>query len=271
MRSTTDTAVRVLFCTAPGSYSDLVLDELIAAPELQLVGVVESTRILRKKGWPCWDAALLLRRTSLRYAGYLWLVTSLYTLLRRLAGRDRVGEYLRAGAVPVLATRDINAPEGCAFVEACRPDLLLSAHFNQLIGPRLLALPPKGCLNIHPGALPAYRGVDPVLYALSRGERRLGVTLHLQDATFDTGAVLACRDVPVRPGESVFSLNCRLFRHGAALFLDLLREGGAPAGGSAEEGPAGYDSWPDRSALGALRRGGRRLLGAGDFLRTVLR
>lgn len=252
---------RVVFCTTPSIYSDIVLRELIRSPHLRLVGVVASTRILRKKGCSLWDALLLVRKTGLRYAAYLWRVTSLYTLLRRAVRNDPVRLHLRRNRVPVCKTKNINSAEAVAFVRSRTPDLLLSAHFNQLIGPDLLALLPQRCLNIHPGELPGYRGVDPVIHALARGERHVGVTLHLQDEEFDTGRILAVADLPVQPEDSLLSLNCRLFRAGADLLIgEMAAETGFSSGIPQEPGGR-YDSWPTAETVSQMCKSGRRLAG----------
>lgn len=262
-----DTPLRVIFCTAPSIYSDVVLQELIRSSQLQLVGVVASTRILRKKGWAWWDTVRLVHKTGLRYATYLWMITTLYRLLHRLLlPDDPVRQYLRKNRVPVHATRNINNNSGVAFIQSLKPDLLLSAHFNQLIGTELLDLPSVACLNIHPGRLPQYKGVDPAIYALDRGEQQLGVALHVQDAGFDTGTVLATAKAEVAAGDTLFSVNTRLFKQGAGLLLDYLAEHGTTLEGTPQEPDATYDSWPDSALVGRLRRSGRRLIGVSPFL-----
>ena len=260
------TPLRVVFCTCPSIYSDIVLQELIRSPHLELAGVVASTRILRKKGWGWWDVVLLLRRTGVRYAVYLWLVTSLYTLLRRLFHCDEVGKFLARKRVPVVHTRNVNSSDGIAFVRACKPDLMLSAHFNQLIGPELLALPPEGCLNIHPGHLPEYRGVDPVIHALAREEKQVGVTVHFQDPGFDTGPVVVAGSLPVQGEDNLLSLNCKLFRHGICLLLDIIAATGIIPEGTHQDRSDNYDSWPNTAVVRNLRNSGRKLLDFPSFL-----
>ncbi|MDK9719188.1 MAG: formyltransferase family protein [Trichlorobacter sp.] len=258
--------LRVVFCTTPSVYSDVVLQELLRSSSIELVGIVASTRILSKKRWMWWDAARLVRKTGLRYAAYLWVVTTVYCLARRLLVRDDpVRCYLYENRVPVYTSRDINSGEGIAFVKSLQPDLLLSAHFNQLIGPELLALPVQGCLNIHPGALPEYKGVDPVIRAVDNGEKQAGVTLHRQDAGFDTGTVLATAELAISGGDTLFSLNMRLFLLGTELLLELLSRGGDVPAGALQQPDQRYDSWPDAALVARLRRSGRRLIGVRSF------
>jgi methionyl-tRNA formyltransferase len=213
----------------------------------------------------------MLRQTGLHYALYLLMVTGLYSLLRRLYGKDDVGSFLRRGNVPILKTRDINSPEGIKFIRECQADIMLSVHFNQLIGPRVLSLPRWGCLNIHPGRLPDYRGVDPAFYAVLRKEPRAGVSLHFQDQSFDTGHILAEDSVAVEKDDSLFSLNLKLFRSGAGLLLRKLEEAPVLGGGAPQEFSEAYDSWPDSANVRVLRGAGSRLIDFRSYLRCLTR
>jgi hypothetical protein len=49
----------------------------------------------------------------------------------------------------VYSTRNLNDADGLKFPAACAPDLLISAYFNQRLHAPALALPKRGCLNIH--------------------------------------------------------------------------------------------------------------------------
>ncbi|MGC4104143.1 methionyl-tRNA formyltransferase [Ferruginibacter sp.] len=52
------------------------------------------------------------------------------------------------------------------------------------------ALVPKGFYNIHPGALPAYRGPDPIFRQLVHKEPYATISIHQLDEGFDTGPVV---------------------------------------------------------------------------------
>lgn len=47
------------------------------------------------------------------------------------------------------------------------------------------------CVNLHPSLLPAYRGPEPIMWGLLRGERYFGLTLHMLDAGLDTGDIVS--------------------------------------------------------------------------------
>lgn len=75
-------------------------------------------------------------------------------------------------------------------VQALQPDLIVSFTFPYRIPPEVIALSRFGAVNLHPTALPAYRGPNP-LRGIYEGFPLLGATLHWAAAEFDTGNVLS--------------------------------------------------------------------------------
>ncbi len=88
--------------------------------------------------------------------------------------------------------------------------------------PEVLAIPPYGCLNIHPSLLPRYRGPAPVATAILDGAAVTGVTLMLLDPGMDTGPILAQQDYPLTGNETADFLTDALFALGVQLLLDNL-------------------------------------------------
>ncbi len=91
-----------------------------------------------------------------------------------------------------------------------RPDLVVSAGFMKIVGPKFLAGVACPMLNTHPALLPAFPGTRAVTEALAYGVKVTGATVHLVDAGVDTGPVVAQQAVPVRPGDTVDGLHERI-------------------------------------------------------------
>ncbi|MDG6105389.1 phosphoribosylglycinamide formyltransferase [Dactylosporangium aurantiacum] len=100
-------------------------------------------------------------------------------------------------SVPAFATRD----EWDAFLTgACQqhaPDLIVSAGFMKLVGPRFLAAFEGRYINTHNALLPAFPGMHGPRDALAYGVKLAGATLHFVDSGVDTGAIIAQVAVPV--------------------------------------------------------------------------
>jgi peptidoglycan/xylan/chitin deacetylase (PgdA/CDA1 family) len=76
------------------------------------------------------------------------------------------------------------------------------AHLGIVLGTRILkqstfAIPLQGCINLHKGRVPEYRGLPPGFWELYDGASAAGVTVHSVDATLDTGAIVATSEVPI--------------------------------------------------------------------------
>lgn len=77
---------------------------------------------------------------------------------------------------------------------AYRPDVLLVFGFNWYLPADVLAVPRLGALNVHPSALPRYRGPSPVLWAIRNGDPCLGLSVHRMTSRIDAGPILAQLD-----------------------------------------------------------------------------
>jgi methionyl-tRNA formyltransferase len=121
------------------------------------------------------------------------------------------------GLGPVLTPARLRAPEAIAGVLELRPGLAVLADYGQLVPPALLGLP-HGALNLHPSALPRWRGAAPVPSTILAGDAATAVTLMRMDAGLDTGPVVGRVDVPLTGDERAPELEARL----AAVAAELL-------------------------------------------------
>ena len=102
------------------------------------------------------------------------------------------------GLAPVLTPVRLRTPDAISAVIALAPGLAVLADYGQIVPPPLLDLP-HGALNLHPSALPRWRGASPVPAAILAGDRATAVTLMRMDTGMDTGPVVALEPVPLDP------------------------------------------------------------------------
>lgn len=76
-------------------------------------------------------------------------------------------------------------------IQTDRPDFLLVVDFGYLVPDWLLKLPRFLPLNIHPSALPEWRGSSPGQFVLLFGEEESAVSLIAMSENFDQGPILA--------------------------------------------------------------------------------
>jgi len=127
-----------------------------------------------------------------------------------------------AYGLPVLQPQRARDPAFLADLKAIAPDIIVVVAYGQLLPPKLLALPPKGCVNVHASLLPKYRGAAPVNWALIHGERVTGVTIMLMDESLDTGPILLQVAQDIDPADNAQTLQDRLARLGAETLLQAL-------------------------------------------------
>ena len=141
------------------------------------------------------------------------------------------------GIGPVLVPERLRTPEAVAAVLALEPGLAVLADYGQIVPPALLDLL-NGALNLHPSALPRWRGASPIPATILAGDASTAVTLMRMDAGLDTGPIVAQAGMPLQGDETAPSLEAEL----AVLAADLLdRTLGPWLDGSLVAVPQAYD------------------------------
>jgi methionyl-tRNA formyltransferase len=142
------------------------------------------------------------------------------------------------GIAPVLTLERLRAPVAVAAVLGLGPELVILADYGQLVPPALLDLP-HGALNLHPSALPRWRGASPVPATIAAGDAETAVTLMRMDAGLDTGPLVASERVALTGRETAPELEARLSELGADLLARSLAgwlDGRLPAVPQSDDG-----------------------------------
>ncbi|WP_037026884.1 methionyl-tRNA formyltransferase [Psychromonas aquimarina] len=95
--------------------------------------------------------------------------------------------------VPFLPQENVNCPSFINKIADFNADLLVSMSFNQILRKEIINLANNGFINCHAGALPFYRGRNPLNWALINGEKQFGITVHYVDEGIDTGDIVEQR------------------------------------------------------------------------------
>ncbi len=117
------------------------------------------------------------------------------------------------------------APGGRRFLDRIRelsPEVIATAGGRAMLPDALLAIPRRGGINVHLSLLPAFRGLFPWKWAVARGERRTGVTIHRLTSRVNAGEMLAREEVPIDDADTGETLYERLSRKGGALLAETL-------------------------------------------------
>lgn len=133
-----------------------------------------------------------------------------------------VADEALALGLPVSKPGSLKSAEALAPIEAASPDVMVVAAYGLILPKSVLAIPRRGCLNIHGSLLPRWRGAAPVQRAIQAGDPETGVAIMVMEPGLDTGPVLLERRVPILPTDTAGTLTDRLAGEGAVAILDAL-------------------------------------------------
>jgi len=203
------------------------LDTFLAARGHDVCGLVILPELMPRTSW----------RQTLRDHLALYGVTGFLKLLivygvRRVLGTIQrwvpipgvhaVGGVARRHGVPLYETQSVNAPTFLAKLEQLAPDVVVSINASQKFGARLLALPRRGCINVHGALLPRYRGRLPSFWVLANGEPETGATVHFMNADLDDGPIIRQGRVDIVPTDTQHDVIRKTKALGCRLLLEAL-------------------------------------------------
>jgi methionyl-tRNA formyltransferase len=124
--------------------------------------------------------------------------------------------------IPLLRPARPNSPEFVAELAELAPDCCPVVAYGALLRDGLLAVPPRGWINLHFSLLPAWRGAAPVQAAIAAGDTITGATTFRIEPSLDSGPVYGVVTETIRPTDTAGDLLERLAFSGAALLSTTL-------------------------------------------------
>lgn len=147
----------------------------------------------------------------------------------RPAGR---GMQLRASPVkqlalqhqlPVFQPESLKPAEAQAQIAAVQADVMIVAAYGLIIPTAVLAMPTKGCYNIHASLLPRWRGAAPIHRAILAGDAETGVTIMEVVPALDAGAMVSKGVVAITERDTTQTLHDALSQQGATLMVEAMQ------------------------------------------------
>jgi methionyl-tRNA formyltransferase len=131
----------------------------------------------------------------------------------------QVAERMGLPTWPVSLVKD---PAFAGWIRGAEVDIILNAHSLFVMHGEVVEAPRIGSFNLHPGPLPRYAGLNVVSWAIYRGERTHGVTVHKMAAGIDTGPIVYQSLFDIEDADTALTLYAKCTREGVALLLRLL-------------------------------------------------
>jgi methionyl-tRNA formyltransferase len=95
-------------------------------------------------------------------------------------------------------------------VAKVRPELIFSFYYRAMLPMPVLHRARLGAFNMHGSLLPKFRGRAPLNWAIVKGERETGVTLHEMVEKPDAGRIVDQAAVPIGPDDTALDVFHRM-------------------------------------------------------------
>ena len=155
---------------------------------------IVTTRVMRGRR-SLWEKL----RGILHYEGPVGIAqAAVGSVIRLLGGEQSLAGVvaLRCPGVAHLHCDDVHDPGALALLRHLAPDLgVVFAAYR--LNPEVFNIPRLGCLNLHLGHAPRFRGSSPAFYEMLEGEPTVGVTVHRVSEALDAGPIVAQESFPL--------------------------------------------------------------------------
>ena len=103
-------------------------------------------------------------------------------------------------------------------------DLLIVGTWKERLRKETFDIPKIATVNVHPSLLPKYRGPNPYLQTILNGEKTSGVTLHLVDEHYDSGAILSQEKITISDTDTSKELREKSVRVARKLVKEFIED-----------------------------------------------
>ncbi|MCC5822902.1 MAG: hypothetical protein LAT64_04745 [Phycisphaerales bacterium] len=222
--------------------------------EIEIVGVSVQDAFHE----PIWKTA----RRMLRFYGPVDFVRLCFRYVGVKLRGDSIAKLALQRGLQTVPCGSVNDPAYIETVRELKPDVVASVAAPEIFRKGILEVPSLGCINIHSGRLPVYRGMMPNFWQLLHGEEHAVVTVHEMVEKLDAGDILGTLEWPLKPKDSLDRVITGTKQDGARLMLDVLLK---MKRGAIEPTPLDmtgkkYFSFPKPPDVKAFRKRGHRML-----------
>lgn len=175
---------------------------------------------------------------------------------------DSIAKLAQSKGHPLVQCGSVNDPEYIERVKQINPDVIASVAAPEIFKKPIIDTPTLGCINIHSGRLPIYRGMMPNFWQLLRAEKTACVTVHEMVEKLDAGGILGTLEWPLREKDSLDRVITGTKQDGARLMIDVLlkMKRGEAAAEPLDMSKKQYFSFPQPKDVKRFRKLGHRMI-----------
>lgn len=108
-----------------------------------------------------------------------------------------------------IHARSVNSEKFRKEIKKLDADLIIVGSWSEKLSEQTINSPKIACINVHPSLLPKYRGPNPYTQTILNNEEKTGITFHLMDVNYDTGAILHQAKTSISKEETGLSLKLK--------------------------------------------------------------
>ncbi|HHY70420.1 MAG TPA: hypothetical protein GX519_01910 [Thermoanaerobacterales bacterium] len=123
--------------------------------------------------------------------------------------------------IPLYYFDDINDKSSINILKKIQPDVIVSIAAPQVFKKEIIGLA-KYVINVHGALLPKYQGMMPGFWAMAKGEKEAGVTVHFINEGIDQGDILVQEKHKIAVDETLHSMQRKIAVTGAEAILEAL-------------------------------------------------
>ena len=207
-----------------GYFLHQLLQDLSQTEDVEVQGVVAFSPIFKKTKFEEIRARLNLYGTwdFLKLATTMVAGKFLSPLFPHHPTFSRIGPVLQEHELPLYQHDSPTEPQ---FLERLKDtDLMVSIACPKILKREVYELPSKGSINYHTGALPNYRGRQPLYWAMLNGEKEIGITVHRMAEEVDAGPILSQKMADIDGLRSLHQVYLRTLPIGASALSSTIIE-----------------------------------------------
>ncbi|KAJ5678757.1 FAD-NAD(P)-binding-domain-containing protein [Penicillium macrosclerotiorum] len=175
---------------------------------------------------------------------------------------EEVPDVNKMSFIKTLAKHHINVGLSLRCYQRFKTDII--RYFSQ----------PRRLLNLHPGTLPAYRGVMTTVRAMKNKETHFGYSLHDIDENWDSGDVIDIREHPIDYSKSMLAFMEDVYSMGVGVAVDAIDK--IARGKQLPKTPqnaeaSGYYTFPTKEELHDINQSGIRLVDAESIVSIIVK
>jgi methionyl-tRNA formyltransferase len=135
-----------------------------------------------------------------------------------------VAKYAISQNIKAFCPAKVSAPEFIKTLIQLKPDLCITCAYGQILSQSFLDIPKYGTINIHPSALPKYRGATPIQSALANGDEKTAISILFTIKKMDAGPIIIQKEQKIINTETTDILSTRLFKESGPLLSESIEK-----------------------------------------------